>query len=233
MPDSTTLAVAAIFTLAALIPLCGRNVLRPLTWVCLILGAATWFLAREAPVIVWDEGLAPMTGLAGAPGLILRSMIAAGVAEILKATAPLAAVSLVATDAPTAMAYGAAAGAGFGIFGALPVVARTLQLAGSPIVTPFSTAVALIGWFLVVLSHVTTTAYVTRAGVRGGLALAFFVAWLLQIILSLADVLAGEPLRALGGIAPKLFVTAVITLVLFIYLWVVRARSEPVVVMRS
>lgn len=233
MPDPTTLAVAVVFALAALVPLCRGTLLRPLTWACLVVGAATWFLAREAPVIVWDEGLGPALGLGGPPGLILRSMIAAGVAEILKATAPLAAVSLVPTDAPTAMGYGAAAGAGFGILGALPVVARTLQLSGSPIVTPLSTAVALVGWFLVALSHVTTTAYVTRAGVRGGLGLAFFVAWLLQTVLGVADALGGEPLPALGGAPPKLFVTGMIAIALFVYLWAMRSRSEPVAVLRS
>ncbi len=233
MPDPTTLVVAVVFTLAALIPLCGRTILRPLTWVCFIVGAATWFLAREAPVIVWDEGVGPMIGLAGPPALILRIMIAAGIAEVLKATAPLAAVSLVATDASTAIAYGAAAGAGFGIFSALPVVARTLQLVGSPIVTPLSTGVALIGWFLVVLSHVSTTAYVTRAGVRGGLALAFFVAWLLQVFLGLADAMAGEPQPGFGGVAPKFLVTLIIAGCLFVYLWAVRARAGSVAVMES
>jgi hypothetical protein len=232
MPDPATVAVAGLFALAALIPLCRRALLRPLTWAMLASGAATWFLAREAPTIVWDEALGPMLGLGGTPGLILRTMVASGVGEILKATAPLAAVSLAPTDAPTGLAYGAAAGAGFGIAGALPVVARTLQLAGSPIVTPLSTAVALVGWFLVVLAHVATTAYVTRAGVRGGLGTALLVAWLLQCGLGLADALAGEPVPALGGAAPKLFITAVIAVALFAYLWAIRSQSEPAAVLR-
>jgi len=233
MLDPATLAVAFVFALVTLIPLSGRSLLRPLTLVCLLLGAATWFLARESPVIVWDEGLGPLTGLSGPPWVILRIMIAVAIGEILKATAPLAVVSLVPTDAPTAIAYGAAAGAGFGIFGALPVVARTLQLIGSPIVSPFSTAMALFGWFFVVLSHATTTAFISRAGVRGGLGVAFFVAWLLQVLIELADAIVGDPVPGFGAITPKLVVTALIALGLFAYLWIVRTRSGSVVVIES
>ena len=234
LPDPQALAVAAIFALLALLPLSGRSLLRPLTWVCLIVGGATWFLAREAPGIIWDEWLGPISGLTSVPSaVILRVMIAAAVAEILKATAPLAAVSFASTDASTGIAYGAAAGAGFGVVSTLPVVARTLELVGSPIVTPLSTAIALIGWFFPMLLHAATTAYVTRAGVRGGLGLAFFVAWLLQVILGLADALPLHDYDLIGGIPVKFLLTAVVAVWLFGYLWVVRVRSGTAPVTRS
>lgn len=233
MPDLTAVAVTAVFALVTLIPLGGRSLLRPLTVVCLLFGAATWFLARESPVIVWDEGLGPLTGLSGPPWIILRIMVGVAIGEVLKATAPLAAVSLVPTDAPTAIAYGAAAGAGFSILGALPVVARTLQLIGSPIVSPFSTAMALLGWFFVILSHATTTALISRAGVRGGLGVAFFVAWLLQVLIELADAIVGDPIPGLSGITLKLILTALIASGLLAYLWIARTRSGSAVVIES
>lgn len=227
LPDPQALAVAAIFALAALLPLSGRNILRSLSLLCLIVGGATWFLTREAPLIIWDEWLGPMSGLTSVPSaVILRVMIAAAVAEILKATAPLAAVSFTSTDAPTGLAYGAAAGAGFSVVSTLPVVARTLELVGSPIVTPLSTAIALIGWFFPMLLHVSTTAYVARAGVRGGLGLAFFVAWILHVTLGLADALPLREYGLIGGIPIKFLLTAVVAVSLFAYLWVARARSQ-------
>ncbi len=229
--DPMAIAVAAVFALVALLPLSGRNLLRPLTWLCLIVGAMTWFLAREAPVIVWDEWLRPISGLgSGTPGLILRVMIAAAVGEILKATAPLAAVSFVPTDAPTGIAYGAAAGAGFGLLNVWPGIVGTIGLLGKPIATPVTIAVALVGWFFFVLAHVATTAYITRAGVRGGLGVAFFTAWLLQGIIGLAE---GLPLPLIGDVPAKTLITAIIAVWLYVYLWIIRARSDSEAVMRS
>jgi hypothetical protein len=101
------------------------------------------------------------------------------------------------------------------------VLALALGLVGSPFITPLSTVMAVVGWCFPVLAHVVTTAYVARAGVCGGLGFAFLFAWFVQFVLGMA-----QRLPVVGGVPTALLATAFITLWLFGYLWVVRARAR-------
>ena len=219
--DYIAIAIAAAFALVGLLPLAGRSLVRPLLWFCLIAGAATGFFAREATGIAWDW-LGPIGGLYTnqAAGFAIQLLIGSAIGELLKAMAPLAAVIFKPTDVMTGISFGSAAGAGFGFLITQPVLARVLELVGSPIVTPASTAIAFVGWFFAVLAHIGTTAYVTRAGVRGGLGLAFVFAVLVQFALGL-----GQKLPVAGGIPIGLLVSAVIAVWLFGYLLAVRVRA--------
>jgi hypothetical protein len=223
MPSTSAIATAAAFALVGLLPLAGRRLARPGVWLCAGAGLVLWFVGLQAPGLVWDEGLGPLLGMArGTPALVFRLLIAAIVGELVKALVPLLAVSVVPTDAVTALAYGAAAGAGYGAMATVPDLARTLELMGSPIVSPASTAVALAGWLFVVLAHTGTTALVARAGVRGGLGPALVVAVVLQFALALAGSI---PLPLVAGIPARIFLTAVAAVWLVVYLAMVRAHA--------
>ncbi len=217
----TALGIAAVFALLGLLPLAGRHLGRPLLWACLLAGIVTGPIAREGTQLAW-EWLGPFGDLAKSPsGSTVHLLLTAAVGELLKATAPLAAISFTATDVATGIAYGAAAGAGFGFMATQQVLAMALGLIGSPFITPLSTVMAVVGWCFPVLAHVATTAYVTRAGVRGGLGFAFLFAWFMQFGLGMA-----QRLPVVGGVPTALPATAFITLWLFGYLWVARARAH-------
>ncbi|MDR7535847.1 MAG: hypothetical protein QN183_05730 [Armatimonadota bacterium] len=222
--DGLAVAIAVAFALLGLGPLAGRRMIgRPFLWLCVLAGAISGPIAREGAYLAW-EWVSPFGALyrsaAAAPAQI---MLAVGIAELVKATVPLALVGVLPTDAPAALAYGAGAGAGFaavtthleqGLVGAL-------RLVGSPITTPLSTMLAVTGYLFPVLLHTGTTAYVSRAGVRGGLGGAFLLAWVLQVAAGLAGrlpLVAGVPVgRALG---------AALAVVLIVVLWRARLRAE-------
>ncbi len=222
MRDYTAIAIAiaAAFALVGLLPLTGRHLIRPLLWVCLVAGIITGPIAREGTQLAW-EGLSLFSGLANSPsGPTLYLLLTAAVGELVKATAPLAVISFTKTDVAAGIAYGAAAGAGFGFMATQQVLAMALGLVGSPIITPLSMVIAVVGWFFPLLAHIATTAYVARAGVRGGLGFAYLFAWFVQFSLGVA-----QKLPVVGGIPGGLLTTAAIALWLFGYLWVVRARA--------
>lgn len=225
MQQYAAVAIAAAFSFLGLLPLAGRSLRRPLLWLCLLAGVAAGFVAREATAIAWDW-LGPIGGLersaAGPTGALV---LAALVGELLKATAPLAAVVFVPTDAVTGLAYGAASGAGFGLVAGQKVLSLALELAGSPFSTPLSTAGAVVGWFFPTLAHIVTTAYLIRAGVRGGLGLALLFVVALQVLFGLSP-----KLPLVGGIPTGLLLTAVIALWLLAHLWRTRLRAGTALV---
>jgi hypothetical protein len=220
MPEFLAPTIAAVFALIGLLPLAGRDLGRPWLWACVLAGVITGPIAREGTQLVWDW-LGPVGTLAGNPtGSGVFLLITAVIGELVKATVPLAVVSLAPTDAVTAIAYGAAAGAGYGFMATQRVLALAMGLVGSTFITPLSTFIAIVGWFFPVLAHIATTAYVARAGVRGGLGLAFLLAWAVQFALGLA-----QRLPVVAGMAIGMIVTAVIALCLFAALWAARRAA--------
>lgn len=213
-------AIAAAFALIGFLPLAGQGIRRPLLWLCLIAGGVAGFFARQAVAMVGDA-LAPVRALAVEPASFIFSLVvAAVVGEVLKAMAPLAAIVSMPADARTGLGYGAASGAGFGFVVAQQGLGMALGLAGSPFITPASTVIAVAGWFFRILPQIVTTAYVGRAGVVGGLGGALLFAILIQVVLSLAD-----RLPLVGGIPTGVIVTALVSIVLYVYLWIRRARA--------
>lgn len=227
MLDYAALAIAALFALAALLPLAAGGLRRPMAWLCVLTGAAAWFFAREATAMAL-EVLGPAVGgelSAGPVGSVVHQLVASGVGELLKASVPVALILSASTRPSIGLAYGAAAGAGFGLINAQRVLAKILELVGSPIVTPLSLALAVVGWFFTILGHVTTTGYVTWAAVRGGFGRAFLVACAVQLVLLLA-----QRLPVIGGVPLTLPVSMVISVWLLRYLRAARAREADRVV---
>jgi hypothetical protein len=220
MQEPVSIAIAAAFALVGLMPLGQGYLRRPLLWACVVAGAITGPIAREGTQLVWDW-LGPAGALASHPtGSTIYLLVTAAIGELVKATAPLAAITAVRTDAAGAIAYGAAAGAGFGFVATQQVLTLAMKLVGSTFITPLSTAIAVVGWVFPMLAHIATTAYVTRAGARGGLGLAFVVAWLVQFALGLA-----LRLPVIGGVATGIVVTAIIGFGLYASLWAARNRA--------
>ncbi|MDR7542614.1 MAG: hypothetical protein QN120_00005 [Armatimonadota bacterium] len=216
-PDITALGISAAYALIAFVPLAGRHLRRPLVSLCLVAGLIAGFFTREA-VRLAAEVLAPFASLSTGPASDVASVaIASVVGEVLKALAPLALILMAPTGPGRGLAYGAAAGAGFGFVMAHQGLAMALGLAGSPFITPASTVAAVAGWFFRVLPHTLTTAYVARAGAVGGAGGALLVACLVQFALGFAD-----RLPVILSIPTGLIPTAAISLIFYVYLW--RAR---------
>jgi hypothetical protein len=217
MPQYTSVAIAAVYALIGFLPLAGRNVRRPWLWVALGAGVVAGFFAREATKLA-VEALAPYTAIATGPAATVVGLVIAGsVGELLKILGPLAIIMIAPTDASTGMAYGSAAGAAFGAVVVYQGIALALGLVGSPFITPTSTIVAIAGWFFRVLPHIVTTAYVARAGVRGGLGGALLLAILIQVLLGLV-----ERLPLVAGVPLGLVVAALVSIALYAYLWTLR-----------
>lgn len=220
MPHYVAVVIAGAFALAGFLPLAGRSLGRPLLWLCLAAGAAVGPIAREGVQLAW-EWIGPIGDLMRQPGgPLVHLLITAGVAELLKATAPLAAVVLVPSDAVTGLAYGAAAGAGYAFAATQQVLRMALALADSPFISSGSLALAVVSWFFPMLAHVGTTALLVRAGVRGGLGSTFLFVLGVQFLLGV-----GQRLPVTGGIPLGVLVTATISVSLFVYLWRVQSRA--------
>jgi hypothetical protein len=196
-PHYAAIAIGAAFAFLGLLTLAGGALRRPLLWLCVLAGAGAGFFAREAVKLV-VELVSPVGALVtGTGGFAVNVVVAAAVGELLKALGPLAVITFMPTDARSGLAYGAAAGAGFGFIVGQQGVTLVLRLLGSPFITPVSMAAAIVGWFFRILPHVATTAYVARAAVRGGAGLALLATIAFQVLLGFTDrlpVVAGLPL---------------------------------------
>jgi hypothetical protein len=208
--NPTALSIAAGFALLAFLPLAWRRLGRVWIYVCLIAGALVSPIAREGVQLVWDEiGRFPEATQSPAASVAYLLLVAVA-GELVKAVVPVAAVSFrPQTDAQTATAYGAAAGAGFGFASTQSVLTMALGLVGSPYITPLSSTIAIVGWFFPILAHVATTALVARAAAHGGFGATFFGMWMVQFALGLA-----QRLPVVGGIATGLGVTALVSIAL-------------------
>ncbi|MDR7484811.1 MAG: hypothetical protein QN187_05705 [Armatimonadota bacterium] len=221
MPPSYATVIAGLFALAGFLPLAWPVLRRPGVWLCLVAGAAVSPIAREAAQMAWDWA-GPYVGQVTTPGgAAAYLLIVAAVSELVKVTAPLLAIIARPADALVGLAYGAAAGAGFAFVSAQPVLASALQLVGSPYITAVSSTAAVMGWLFPILAHVCTTAYLARAGARGGFAVAFLFVWALQFVLGFAQ----QHLPVWAGIPAGLLVTMVASLWLFGFLWAARVRA--------
>lgn len=224
MPQYTALAIAGFYALVGFVPLAGRDLRRPALWLCLISGVIAGYFAREA-VKLAGALLAPVSGLATGPAaVVVALLIAAVIGELLKALGPLSAILMAPTDGPTGLAYGAAAGAGFGFIVIQQGLAMALGLVGSPFITPASTVAAVAGWFVRLLLHVETTAYVGRAGAAGGVGVALVVACAVQLGLALA-----ERLPFVAGIPLGLVVAVLVAIVFYVVLWRARRRGATII----
>lgn len=218
--DYLAIGIPAAFALVAFLPLAWRNLGRTTVWVCLAAGAGVGYLAREGTQLVL-EWLSPVTGPSAGPlATVMALLVAAGIGELLKATPTMVAIAVTRADESAGLAYGAAAGAGFAFVVTQPVLAMALALYQSPLTTPLSAGLAIAGWFFRILAHVVTTAFVGRAGVRGGLGTALLLVWLVQFLLGLAD-----RLPFVGGFPTGLAVTIVVSQAFFWYLWRLRAGA--------
>jgi hypothetical protein len=223
MPQYSAHAIAALYALAGLLPLASRDLRRPLLWFCFLSGVIAGYFTREAVKLV-GELLAPISALATGPAsVVVAILIAASVGELLKALGPLSAILLVPTNGPTGLAYGAAAGAGFGFVVIQQGLAMALGLVGSPFITPVSMAAAIAGWFVRLLPHVATTAYVGRAGATGGVGVALLFVCALQLGLGLA-----ERLPFVAGIPMGLPIVAIVSILLYTVLLKARRRGAEV-----
>lgn len=221
MQEPLSIAIAAAFALVGLLPLAQGHMRRPLLWACVLAGAITGPIAREGTQLAWDW-LGPVGIVAGNPtGSSVFLLLTAAIGELVKATAPLAVVSFARADTTDAIAYGAAAGAGFSFAATQQVLTLAMRLIGSTFITPVSMAVAVVGWVFPVLAHIATTAYVTRAGVRGGLGAAYLVAAVAQFALGW---LPGH-LPIVAGVATGAVVTGLLAFTLYAFLWAARNRA--------
>jgi hypothetical protein len=222
--DGVAVGIALAFALVGLGLLAGRRMVgRPLLWLCVLAGAITGPIVREGASLAW-EWVSPFGALYRSPAAVpAQIVVGAGIAELVKATVPLALVGAVPTDAAAAMAYGAGAGAGFAVVTTHleQGLAGALRLLGSPITTPISTVLAVTGYLFPVLLHTGTTAYVGRAGVRGGLGGAFVLAVALQVAAGLS---ARLPLA--GGVPVGRVLGAGLAVALTVILWRARLRAE-------
>jgi hypothetical protein len=222
--DGVAVGIAVVFALVGVGLLAGRRMVgRAALWVCVVAGALGGLIAREGVSLAWDW-LGPVGALyRSAAAALAQTVLAAGIGELVKATVPLALVDAVPSDGVAAMAYGAGAGAGFAVVltHLEQGLAGALRLVGSPITTPLTTGLAVTGYLFPVLLHTGTTAYVARAGVRGGLGAAFLLAWAMQVASGLA---ARLPL--VGGVPVGRGVGAVLAVALVAFLWRVRLRAE-------
>jgi hypothetical protein len=222
MPQYVAIAIASAFALVGCLPLAGRSALRPLLWLTLLAGTAVGFIAREGTQVVLDL-LSPYVDLAAGPlSNTVSTLVAAAVGELLKATPALIAISLGSADEVTGLAFGAAAGAGFGAFVRWPLLAFPISMimSGSSLTSPLFAGIAIFGGFFWILAHVVTTAYVGRAGASRGLGGALFIAMLIQFVLGLA-----ERMPVVASIPTGVVVTAIVSVGMFIYLWSLRARA--------
>jgi hypothetical protein len=221
MQEPLSMVIAAALALVGLWPVARGQLRQPLLWACAAAGAITGPIAREGTQLAWDW-LGPVGVVSSNPtGSSVYLLITAAIGELVKATAPLAVVSLVRTDAAAAIAYGAAAGAGFSFAATQQVLTLALRLLGSTFITPVSMAVAVVGWLFPVLSHIATTALITRAGVRGGLAVAYLGAWVVQFALGWLP----NQLPIVAGVATGTVITAFLAFVLYASLWAIRTRA--------
>jgi hypothetical protein len=210
--NPTALAIAAGFSVLAFVPLAWKRLGRPWVYVCLIAGALVSVIAREGVQIVWDELRRYPDATNNASASLVYLLLVALAGELVKAVVPVAGVLFrPETDKQTATAYGAAAGAGFGFISTQPVLAMALGLVGTPFITPLSSAAAIVGWFFPILAHVATTALIARAAVQGRFAATFFIMWMIQFGLGLA-----QRLPVVSGVSTGLAVTAVVSIALLL-----------------
>ena len=213
--------IAAAFALIGLLPLVRTHLRHPTLWMMVGVGVfafpiTQWVSRRAWEPLAFTFGIS-QTGV----GLAVNFLVWALLAELFK-FAPVLIVGAM-TEAPPEdwFAYGAGAGAGFGVFGAQLVIGLALAASRLPFSTPLSTGLAIALRLFPVLTHIATTAFVSWSATRGWLGIGFLLAVGAQATLGLIE--RGQP--ALGTVGTLL--SALITLFLFLYVWTLRDRTVP------
>ncbi len=216
--------IAAAFVLIGLAPLARSHFRQPTFWVMLLIGGFAFPIAQWVNRTVWD----PVAFSVGLPqagvGLLVNLFVWALVAEGFK-IAPVLIVGAMTEAKPRDwFLYGAAAGAGFGLFGAQQVIGYALEVSRLPLSTPLSVAVAIALRVFPILAHIATTAFVGWAAARGWLGRGLLAAALAHLLLGLIERGQGAIGMLLGNL---LF--GLVALFLFLYAWTLRdqAASHP------
>lgn len=214
--------IAVAFVFIGLAPLARSHFRHSTLWVMLALGAFAFPIAQWVNRTVWDP-LAFTLGLPQAGvGLLVSLFVWALVAESFK-IAPVLIVGAM-TEAPPRdwYVYGAAAGAGFGLFGAQQVIGYALEVSRLPLSTPVSAALAIALRLFPILAHTATTAFVGWAIPRGWLSRGLLLATAAHLLLGLI-----ERGQSSIGIVFGNVLFGLIALFLFLYAWTLRDQVRP------
>ncbi|HEV8338972.1 MAG TPA: hypothetical protein VGR25_04860 [bacterium] len=216
--------IAAAFALIGLVPLARSAFRQPTFWVMVVIGAFVVPIAQLVTRTVWEPaavGLGlPQIGV----GLGVTLLVTALVGEVFK-VAPVLIVGAM-TEAPPRdwFAYGAAAGAGFGLFAEQQIIGFALEVArlafSTPLSTPATAAVAIAFRFFPILAHTATTAFVAWAASRGWLGRGLIIATLVHLLLGVIERGQGS----LGTLLARLLFGAV---AVFLFLSVWSLRDQP------
>lgn len=224
MTQPVAVVIAAAFALIALAPLARSHLRHSTFWMLLALGAFAFPIAQWVTRSLWDPlavsfGV-PQGGIWGVATLYVRSLVD----EVFKIAPVLIVAAMGEAPQRDWYAYGAAAGAGFGLFGAQTVIAYALEAARLGLSSPASLAMALLLRFFYVLPHVATTAFVGWAAPRGWLGRALAAAAAAHLILALLERGQGTIGTVLGGV-----LIALVALFFFLYAWTLRdqVKAQP------
>ncbi|MBI3974761.1 MAG: hypothetical protein HY334_00035 [Armatimonadetes bacterium] len=214
--------IAAAFIVIGLTPLARTHFRQPTLWVMVAIGAFAFPIAQWVNRTGWDP-LAFSVGLPQAGAwLALNLFVWALVAEAFK-FAPVLIVGAM-TEAPPRdwFIYGAAAGAGFGFFGAQQVIGYALEVSRLPLSTWWSVVLAIFLRLFPILAHIATTAFVGWAAPRGWLGRGLLAATTAHLLLGLVE-------RGQGAIGTLLgnLLFAFVALFLFLYAWTLRDQAVP------
>lgn len=213
--------IAAAFALLGLIPLVRQSARQPLIWILVILGLFAFPITQWVSRTIWEPVAVTFGILELGVGAILALLVWALLAEIFKLAPVLVVASVTESPGEEWLAYGAATGAGFGLFGAQLVIGLALAASNLPYSTPLSTGVAVVLRIFPILAHIATAAFVAWSAARGRLFSALVVAVLVQTALGLVERGHGALGTTFGAV-----LSALIAVLVFIYVWGVRDR-EP------
>lgn len=212
--------IAAAFVLIGLFPLVRGHLKHPTLWIMMGVGLFAFPITQWVNRTIW-EPLAFTFGISQAgAGLVVNLIAWALLAEVFK-FAPVLIVGAM-TEAPPGdwFAYGAGAGAGFGLFGAQLVIGLALAASRLPFTTALSTTLAIGLRLFPVMTHIATTAFVCWAATRRWLIRGLLIAVAAQVILGLID-------RGQGALGTTLvsLLSSMIALFLFLSVWTLRDRA--------
>lgn len=214
------LPIAAAFVVIALLPLARQYFRQSPFWILLIIGTFAFPIVQWIYRLVWEPAAFSLGVPQAGAGLVLNLCVGAFLGEAIK-VAPAIIVSVWSKASRRDwFAYGAAAGAGYALFGAQQVIRFALEVSRLPLSTPGSTALAIGLRLFPILAHVATTAFAAWAASRGRLGRGLLIATAAQVILGLVERGQASMGQALGQL---LF--ALIAVFLFVYVWMLRDRS--------
>ncbi len=216
--------IAAAFALIGLIPLARSAFRQPTFWVMLVIGAFAFPISQWVSRTLWDPlsiGLGiPQIGV----GLGVTFLVRALVGEVFKAAPVLVVGSMAEAPPRDWFVYGAAAGAGFGLFAEQQIIGFALEVVrlafSTPLSTPASAAGAIFFRLFPILAHTATTAFVAWSATRGWLGRGLLAATVAHLILGYIERGQGS----LGTLLARSLFGAV-ALFLFLAVWSLRDQA--------